>query len=121
MAAKSETTKAPEQEATAAEQPQSFRSFNRVQLAGRLVADPDLKYTPSGKAVCRIRVATNDTKVAQFHDIVAWEGVGEAAAEALHKGAVVTVEGRLQTRTWQAADGSPRLATEIVASAVSSS
>ncbi|CAN5243010.1 hypothetical protein BH20ACT24_BH20ACT24_03950 [soil metagenome] len=102
----------------AAEQPQSFRSYNRVQLAGRLVADPDLKYTPSGKAVCRMRLATNDTKVAQFHDIVAWEGAGESAAESLRKGAAVTVEGRLQTRTWEAADGSPRRATEIIASAV---
>jgi single-strand DNA-binding protein len=72
-----------------------------VQLAGRLVADPDLKYTPSGKAVCRTRLATNDTKVAQFHDIVAWQGVAETAAESLRKGAAVTVEGRLQTRTWQ--------------------
>jgi len=43
-----------------------------------------------------MRVATNDTKVAQFHDIVAWEGVGEAAAKSLRKGAAVTVEGRLQ-------------------------
>ena len=64
-----------------------FRSYNRVQLAGRrLVADPDLKYTPSGKAVCRMRLATNDTKVAQFHDIVAWEVVAETAAESLRKG-----------------------------------
>jgi single-strand DNA-binding protein len=118
MAAKSKTTKAPAQEAPAAEQPQSFRSYNRVQLAGRLVADPDLKYTPSGKAVCRMRLATNDTKVAQFHDIVAWETVAETAAESLRKGAKVTVEGRLQTRTWETADGASRRATEIVASGV---
>src|SRR6266540_3337524 len=95
--AKDKTTNAPDQEAPAAEHPQSFRSHNRVQLAGRLVADPDLKYTPSGKAVCRMRVATNDTRVAQFHDIVAWEKVAETAAESLRKGAAVTVEGRLQT------------------------
>jgi single-strand DNA-binding protein len=89
-----------------------------VQLAGWLVADPNLKYTPPGKTVCRMRLAHNDTKVAQFHDIVAWEGVAETAAESLRKGAAVTVEGRLQTRAWQAADGSPRRATEIVASGV---
>src|SRR5712692_5920002 len=100
--AKSKTQNTSPHEAKAAE---PFRSYNRVQLAGRLVADPDLKYTPSGKAVCRMRVATNDTKVAQFHDIVAWEAVAEGAAEALRKGAALTVEGRLQTRTWQAADG----------------
>ena len=118
MAAKSKTTKAPEQEAPAAEQPQSFRSYNRVQVAGRLVADPEIRYTPSGKAVCQMRMATNDTRVAQFHDLVAWEGVAEIAAEALHKGGAVAVEGRIQTRTWEAADGSQRRATEIVASAV---
>src|SRR6059058_3275596 len=98
MAAKSKTPKAPEQEAPAAEEQQPFRSYNRVQLAGRLVADPDLKYTPSGKAVCRMRVATNDTREAQFHDIVAWEAIAETAAESLRKGGAVTVEGRLQTR-----------------------
>jgi single-strand DNA-binding protein len=116
MATKSKTTKTSTQEATAAEQ--SFRSYNRVQLAGRLVADPDLRSTPSGKSVCRMRVATNDTREAQFHDVVAWEALAESAAESLRKGAAVTVEGRLQTRTWQAADRSPRRATEIVASAV---
>lgn len=89
-----------------------------LQFAGRLTADPDLKYTPSGKPVCRMRVATNDTKVAQFHGIVAWECVAETAADSLRKGVAVTVEGCLQTRTWEAADGSPRRATEIVASHV---
>ena len=116
MATKSKTSKTAEPEAPAEQQP--FRSYNRVQLAGRLVADPDLKYTPSGKAVCRMRVATNDTREAQFHDIVAWEAIAETAAESLRKGGAVTVEGRLQTRTWQAADGSPRRATEIVATLV---
>jgi single-strand DNA-binding protein len=115
MATKSKTTKTSPQESTAAEQ--SFRSYNRVQLAGRLVADPDLRNTPSGKSVCRMRVATNDTREAQFHDVVAWESVGEAA-KSLCKGAAVTIEGRLQTRTWEAADGSPRRATEIVAASV---
>lgn len=83
------------QAAQAAEQ--SFQSYNRVQLAGRLVADPDLRNTPSGKAVCRMRVATNDTREAQFHDVVAWESAGDSAAKSLRKGAAVIVEGRLQT------------------------
>ena len=74
--------------------------------------------SPSGKAVCRLRVATNDTREAQFHAVVAWEQDAETAAETLTKGSKVTVEGRLQTRTWEAADGSKRRATEIVASAV---
>ena len=65
-----------------------------------------------------MRVATHDARGAQFHDVVAWEALAESAAESLRKGATVTIEGRLQTRTWEAADGSTRRATEIVASAV---
>ena len=64
-----------------------------------------------------MRIATNDTREAQYHDVTLWEGLCDAA-KALRKGAAVPVEGRLQTRTWRAADGSPRRATEIVASAV---
>jgi single-strand DNA-binding protein len=115
--AKSTTVKANKQETPAAKE-STFRHYNRVQLAGRLVADPDLRYTPSGKAVCRMRLATNDTQTAQFHDIVAWQALADSSAESLRKGATVAVEGRLQTRTWEAGDGSPRRATEIVASAV---
>lgn len=115
--AKSTTVKAIKQEAPAAKE-SNFRSFNKVQLAGRLVADPDLRYTPSGKAVCRIRLATNDTQTAQFHDIVAWEALGENAAKSLSKGATAVIEGRLQTRTWQAPDGSSRRVTEIVAASI---
>jgi single-strand DNA-binding protein len=82
------------------------------------VADPELRYTPSGKAVSRLGVATNDTRDAQFHDIVAWEQLAETAAETLTKGSKVIVEGSIQTRSWEAADGSKRRATEIVASKV---
>jgi single-strand DNA-binding protein len=115
--AKHKTDEATTQE-TAPAKDASFRSYNRVQLAGRLVSDPDLRYTPSGKPVCRMRLATNDTKTAQFHDIVAWEALAEKAAVELVKGAVVAIEGRLQTRTWEASDGSPRRVTEVVAAAI---
>jgi single-strand DNA-binding protein len=114
--AKSKTTKTATQKNAGAEQ--SFRSYNRVQLGGRLVADPDLRTTSSGKSICRMRVATNDTREAQFHDVVAWEALAESVAESMSKGATVTVEGRLQTRAWEAADGSTRRATDIVASTV---
>ena len=113
---KMRSTKATDQEtapATAA-----FRSYNRVQVAGRLVAAPELHYTDTGKAVCRMRVATNDTRAAQFHDIVAWEELAEKAATTLGRGATAVIEGRLQTRTWQAPDGSSRRATEIVAASI---
>lgn len=96
-----------------------FRSYNRAELAGRLAADPDLRYTGSGKAVCRLRIATNDTRVTQFHDAVAWEQLAETAAETFTKGSKIIVSGRIQTRSWDAADGSKRYATEIVASSLS--
>lgn len=108
-------TEAPAAKATSAEE--SFRSYNRVELAGRLTVDPDLRYTASGKAVCHLRVATNDTREAQFHDVVVWD-LAEWAAETLTKGSKVIVEGRIQARSWKATDGSARRATEIVASAV---
>jgi Single-strand binding protein family len=105
--------------------PPICRSLAGEEAAGELVsgdqtvpADPDLRTTSSGKSVCRMRVATNDTRETQFHDIVAWQALADSSAESLRKGATVAVEGRLQTRTWEAGDGSPRRATEIVASAV---
>ncbi len=114
--AKSKKTEAPAKEATPAED--TFLSYNRVEIAGRLTADPELRYTPSGKAVCSFRVATNDTRVAEFHSVVVWEQLAETAAETLTKGSKVIIEGRLQTRSWEAADGSKRRATEIVASKI---
>ena len=89
-----------------------------VSLAGRLVADPELRYTPNVKAVLHIRVATNDTREAQFHDIVAWEEIAEAASERLQKGSPVIVEGRLQTRSWDGVDGAKRRTTEVVATSL---
>jgi single-strand DNA-binding protein len=114
--AKSKNTEAPAKEATPAEE--IFLSYNRVEIGGRLTVDPDLRYTPSGKAICRMRIATNDTRVAEFHSVVAWEDVAEAAAECFKKGSPVQIQGRLQTRTWEAQDGSKRRATEIVAAVV---
>jgi len=114
--AKSKKTEAPAKEATPAEE--IFLSSNRVEIAGRLTVDPELRYTPSGKAVCRMRVATNDTRVAEFHSVVAWEDDAEMAAERLTKGSALYIEGRLQTRTWDAQDGSKRRATEIVATSL---
>jgi single-strand DNA-binding protein len=114
--AKSKNTEAPAKEAPAAEE--IFLSYNRVELGGRCVADAELRYTPKGKAVCSFRIATNDTRTAEFHSVVAWEDVAEAAAEHLKKGSPVYVEGRLQTRTWDAPDGSKRRATEVIANSV---
>jgi single-strand DNA-binding protein len=101
--ATSKKTQAPSQETTPTED--TFRSYNRVALAGRLAAEPELKHTNNGK-------------IAEFHDVVTWEDLAETAAKTLSKGSKVVLEGRLQTRSWEAKDGSKRWATEIVASVV---
>lgn len=100
--------------------------LNRVILIGRLVADPELKYTPSGIAVAQFRIAVDrplsnearqsgQEKQADFIDIVAWRQSAEFASQYLTKGRLVAVEGRLQIREYQTQDGQKRKAAEIVA------
>jgi single-strand DNA-binding protein len=99
------------------------RSLNKVQLIGNLTRDPELRYTPSGTAVCSFSIATNrswttDTgekkDEADFHRIVAWNKLAELCSQFLVKGRKVYVEGRLQTRSWAAQDGTQKQTTEIV-------
>lgn len=101
----------------------STRSLNRVTLIGNLTRDPELKYTPSGSAVCTFGLATNrewtdssgqKQEGAEFHRIVAWGKLGEICSQLLAKGRKVFVEGRLQTRQWKTQDGSDKQVTEIV-------
>jgi len=101
----------------------SSRSLNKVQLIGNLTRDPELRYTPQGTAVCTFGLATNRAWVTEtgekreeteFHRIVAWNKLAELCSQLLFKGRKVYVEGRLQTRTWTAQDGSQRQTTEIV-------
>ena len=101
------------------------RSLNKVMLIGNLTRDPELRYTPQGTAVCTIGLATNRQWVtesgekkdeAEFHRLVAWAKLAEICSQLLTKGKKVYVEGRLQTRTWQAQDGAQRSSTEIVIS-----
>lgn len=101
------------------------RSLNRVQLIGNLTRDPELRYTPSGTAVCSFSLATNrnwttDTgekkDEVEFHRIVAWNKLAELCSQFLTKGRKVFVEGRLTTRSWTAQDGSQKSTTEIVIS-----
>jgi single-strand DNA-binding protein len=95
--------------------------INVVVLVGRLVADPELKYTPSGVAVATFRIAVDrrpnsqGVKEADFINIVAWRQSAEFAANYLGKGRLVAVEGRLQIRNWVAQDGSKRSTAEVVA------
>ena len=90
-------------------------SVNQVTLIGRLVAAPELRETASGKHVATARVATNGRSQAEFHDVVLWGQLADFATSYLAKARLVYVEGRLQSRQWQAADGSTRRTVEVVA------
>ena len=101
----------------------SARSLNKVILIGNLTRDPELRYTPSGTAVCTIGLATNRSWTTQtgetkeeteFHRIVAWNKLAELCSQLLSKGRKVYVEGRLATHSWTAQDGAQRTTTEIV-------
>jgi single-strand DNA-binding protein len=90
-------------------------SVNQVTLIGRLVAAPELRETASGKHVTTVRVATNSKTHSEFHDVVLWAQLADFATSYLGKGRLVYVEGRLQSRRWQATDGSTRRTVENVA------
>lgn len=98
------------------------RSWNRVELIGNLTRDPELRYTPSGTAVCTFSIATNRTYVSEgekkedvdFHRIVAWSKLAEVCNQWLKKGMKIFASGRLQNRNWEGQDGTQRQTTEIV-------
>ena len=99
------------------------RSLNKVQLIGNLTRDPELRYTPSGSAVCTFGIATNRTwttdsgekrEEVDFHNIVAWRKLAELCSQFLTKGRKVYVEGRLSTRSWTGQDGQQKSRTEVV-------
>jgi len=81
------------------------RGLNRVELIGRLARDPELRYTPAGTPVAALRIATNDTRVPEFHDVVVWNGAATYAGEYLRSGRLVWVAGRLRRNRWEAEDG----------------
>ena len=102
-------------------------SVNKVIVLGNLGANPELKYLPSGQAVCEMRVATTETyrdrneqpqERTEWHRIVVWGKTAENCAKYLQKGRQVYVEGRLQTRSWDDKEGQKRYMTEIVANEV---
>jgi len=90
-------------------------SVNQVTLIGRLVAGAELRETASGKHVTTVRVATNGKRHAEFHSVVLWGQLADFATSYLGKGRLVYVEGRLQSRQWQATDGTTRRTVEIIA------
>ena len=100
-------------------------NINRVVLVGNLTKDPELRHTPSGNAVCKLRIAVNTRQKDQqtgewgdkpnYFDVTVWGNQGESCAQFLAKGRPVAVDGRLDWREWDAQDGTKRQAVEIIA------
>ena len=103
-------------------------NINTVVITGNLTKDPELRNTPSGTAVCKLRVAVNSRRKdgqsgewvdkPNYFDVTVWGAQGENCAQYLSKGRPVAVEGRLDWREWEAQDGSKRQAVEIIANSV---
>ena len=103
-------------------------NINRVVLVGNLTKDPELRHTPSGNPVCKLRIAVNtrqkDAATQQwgdkpnYFDVTVWGNQAESCAQYLSKGRPVGIDGRLDWREWEAQDGSKRQAVEIIADTV---
>jgi single-strand DNA-binding protein len=99
--------------------------INKVILIGRLGADPEIRYTPSGAEVATFRIATSEVwtnkngekeERTEWHRIVAWRNLAKICGEYLSKGRLVYIEGKIRTRAWEDRDGNKRTTTEIEAS-----
>lgn len=97
-------------------------SYNKVTLIGNLGQDPELRYTPSGEAVCNFSLATNERrkdKTGEFQDVTTWFRVtlwrnqAENASKYLEKGRSVYIEGRLRLSEWTDRDGNSRQTLEV--------
>jgi single-strand DNA-binding protein len=106
-------------------------NLNKALLIGRLTKDPEMRYTPSGTAVTNFSIATNrwstgpdgeKKEFTDYHNVVAYNAgrrnLAEIVAQYTRKGALVFVEGRIQTRSWEGQDGQKRRTTEIIANDV---
>ena len=100
-------------------------SVNKVILIGNLGRDPEVRYTPSGAAVCNVTVATSRTwknkdsgekmEETEWHRVIFYDRLAEIAGEYLKKGRSISVEGRLKTRKWTDKDGVEKYTTEVIA------
>jgi single-strand DNA-binding protein len=97
-------------------------TLNKMMIIGNLGADPELRYTPSGKAVANLRVAVNDrsrgpdgewVEETLWIRVEVWEQAAERAAEQLRKGNKVFAEGQLRAREYEASDGQKRTSLEL--------
>ena len=101
--------------------------YNKVTLLGRLGADPESKFTPSGSQIVNLRLATSEKwndkqgnlqERTEWCRVVVFDKLAKTCADYLEKGRTVLVEGRLQTRSWETTSGEKRFMTEVVASVV---
>ena len=99
-------------------------SVNKAIIVGNLGADPELRSTQGGQAVCNLSIATsekfndrdgNRQERTEWHRVTLWGKLAEIAGQYLRKGAKVYIEGRISTRKWQDDSGADRYSTEIVA------
>src|SRR5438093_9225054 len=99
-------------------------SLNKVILIGNVGRDPEMRYLQSGEPLTTFSLATNRRwntpdgqrrEETEWHNIVAWSKLAEQCNEFLSKGRSVYIEGRLQTRSWEGADGQKRYRTEVIA------
>lgn len=97
-------------------------TLNKMMIIGNLGADPELRYTPSGKAVTNLRVAVNDrsrgpdgewVEETMWIRVEVWEQAAERIAEQLRKGNKIYAEGQLRAREYQASDGQNRTSLEL--------
>jgi single-strand DNA-binding protein len=100
------------------------RGLNKLMIIGHLGRDPEMRYTPSGRPVTTFSVATSRSwhsadgdrhEETEWFNVVAWGNLAEICNQHLHKGQQVYVEGRLQTRRWEDAEGNKHFTTEVVA------
>ncbi len=102
-----------------------MNSVNKVILVGHLGRDPEIRVTPSGDTVAELNLATSESykkdgqrqEKTEWHNLVAWRKQAEFASNYLKKGAMVYVEGKLQTQTWEK-DGEKRYKTVIQVSQI---
>ena len=100
-------------------------SVNKVILIGNLGRDPEVRYAPSGAAICNVTIATSRQwkdktsgerqEETEWHRVVFYDRLAEIAGEYLKKGRPVYVEGRLKTRKWTDKDGVEKYTTEVIA------
>jgi len=103
-------------------------NMNRLEIIGNLTRDPEMRTTPTGQQVTNFAIATNRRYQDQagawvdsppeYHEIVIWGKLAERCNQVLHKGERVYASGRLQTRSWEAQDGTKKYKTELIADSI---